>query len=46
MTRINIELPDEVHKRLKIEAVQKNQPLKDYLVKLLKESRGEKDEAA
>lgn len=43
MTRINIELPDELHKRLKIESIHKNQPLKDYIVKLLKEARGEKE---
>ena len=41
MTRINIELPDELHKKLKIEAVNKDQPLKDYIVQLL---RGEKNE--
>ena len=43
MTRINIELPEELHKRLKIEAVRINKPLKDYIVRLL-DSRGEKNE--
>jgi predicted HicB family RNase H-like nuclease len=35
MTRINIEIPEKLHKKLKIEAVSKNKALKDYLVELL-----------
>ena len=39
MVRINIELPDELHKELKIDAIHKKQPLKDYLVELLQKAR-------
>ena len=44
MTRINIELPNELHKRLKVEAVHASQPLKDYIVQLLKEAKSEENE--
>ncbi|HLC74666.1 MAG TPA: toxin-antitoxin system HicB family antitoxin [Candidatus Nanoarchaeia archaeon] len=39
MTRINIELPPELHKTLKIEAINSNKPLKDYIVELLRRKK-------
>lgn len=32
MANINIKLPEDVHKRLKIEAINNNSTLKDYIV--------------
>jgi len=40
MTRINIEIPPELHKTLKIEAINASKPLKDYIVEILR--RGKK----
>jgi hypothetical protein len=44
MARINIELPDLLHKELKINAINTNKPLKNYIVKLLEQAiRGEQE---
>ncbi len=37
MVNINIELPKELHKRLRLQSLQKDCTLKDYVVKLLRE---------
>jgi hypothetical protein len=42
MARINIELPDELHKQLKIDAIGESKPLKSYLVELLERARHKK----
>ena len=38
MVRINIEIPDDVHKELKLEAVRKDKALKDFIVEALEKS--------
>lgn len=35
MVNINIEIPDELHRQLKLASVLKDQTLKDYIIKLL-----------
>ena len=37
MTNINIEIPDELHKKLKIQCAVEEITLKDYIVKTLEE---------
>lgn len=39
---INIELPDEVHKRVKILSAMEGIPLKDVIIKALEKSADEK----
>jgi len=38
MANINIKLPEEVHKQLKIEAINQDMTLKDYVIKKLKDT--------
>ncbi|MFC1648644.1 hypothetical protein ACFL1B_04255 [Nanoarchaeota archaeon] len=41
MTRINISIPDELHKKLKLEAVKTDRTLKNYIIEVLdKKQRG------
>ena len=35
MTNINIEIPDELHKKIKLNAVLEDVSLKDYIIKKL-----------
>jgi len=37
MTNVNIEIPDELHKKVKIQCAIEEKTLKDYLVEALKE---------
>ncbi|MEM2131072.1 MAG: hypothetical protein QXR96_00980 [Candidatus Woesearchaeota archaeon] len=37
MTNINIEIPDELHKKLKIQSAIEEKTLKDYIVYVLEE---------
>jgi len=37
MTNINIEIPDDLHKQLKIQATMKDHTLKDYLIDILEQ---------
>ncbi len=37
MTRVNIHVPDDVHKRFKIEAAQKDVSLKDLIIKTIED---------
>jgi hypothetical protein len=37
MTNINIEIPDELHKEIKIESVKRDTTIKDLIIKTLKE---------
>ncbi|MFH1589473.1 MAG: hypothetical protein ABIB43_02815 [archaeon] len=37
MTNINIELPDEIHKIIKLEAVKQDSTIKELVIKTLKE---------
>lgn len=37
MTHINIEIPEELHKKIKIEAVKKDSTIKDLIIKTLEE---------
>ena len=37
MPNINIAIPEDVHKRLKLKAVQKDSTLKAYIIKALEE---------
>ena len=37
MGNLHLDLPDELHKRLKLEAVQQGIPLKQHVMKRLKE---------
>jgi len=37
MTRINIEIPEEIHRQLKIAAALKNETIKDLIIRLLNE---------
>jgi len=36
MTNINIEIPDDLHKQIKIEAVKQDSTIKEYIIKNLK----------
>jgi len=38
MTNINIELPDDLHRKLKVHAAEKGITLKDYINEVLKEN--------
>ena len=40
MTNINIEIPDELHKKIKIESIKGDISLKDYIINVLKKSKG------
>ncbi len=35
MTNINIQIPDELHKKLKLSAVQKETTIKEYIIKII-----------
>jgi len=35
MVNINIEIPDELHKKIKLESVKKDTTLKDYIINIL-----------
>jgi predicted HicB family RNase H-like nuclease len=37
MVNINIEIPDELHKKLKLEAVKKDKTLKELIINILEE---------
>ena len=37
MTNINIQIPDELHKKIKLNAVKKDISIKDYIIKTLEE---------
>ena len=37
MTNINIEIPEDLHKKIKIEAVKKDSTIKDLIIKTLEE---------
>lgn len=37
MTNINIEIPKELHKKIKIEAVKRDSTIKDLIIKTLEE---------
>lgn len=39
MTRINIEIPDELHKKLKVEAIKEDIALKDFIVSVLRHGK-------
>lgn len=39
MANINIKLPEEVHKKLKIEAINNNTTLKEYIVMKLSDKK-------
>jgi len=41
MTHINIEIPDELHKKIKIESIKKNSTIKELIVKTLEEETKE-----
>ncbi len=35
MTNINIQIPDELHKKLKLKAVEKDITIKEYLIRVM-----------
>ena len=35
MVNINIEIPDDLHKKMKIKALMKEKPIKDYFIEIL-----------
>lgn len=43
MININIELPDELHKKIKLNAVKEDITLKEYVTKLLENFSSSKD---
>jgi len=40
MANINIQVPDDIHKKLKIEAISKDSTLKDLIIKKLSKYTG------
>jgi predicted HicB family RNase H-like nuclease len=42
MVNINIEVPDDIHKRIKILAAMQDIPLKDFIIQTLEENINEK----
>ena len=42
MTRVNIIIPDKLHKQLKLEALKTDNTLKDYITEVLKKKAGGK----
>jgi len=38
MVNINIEIPDELHKKIKLDAVKKDTSIKEYIIKIFEES--------
>ncbi|MAG39235.1 hypothetical protein CMO90_04075, partial [Candidatus Woesearchaeota archaeon] len=41
MTNINIEIPDELHKKIKLKAVHKDSTIKEYIIKTLEKETKE-----
>ena len=35
MVNINIELPEDLHKKLKVQALMNDKPIKDYFIEIL-----------
>jgi len=42
MVNINIKIPDELHKKLKLTAVQKEITIKEYIIKLIEKELKDK----
>jgi len=42
MSNINIEIPDDLHKKIKLEAVKEEISLKEFIIKSLKKSMDNK----
>ena len=38
MANINIQIPDELHKKIKLNAVKKDISIKDYIIQILQDS--------
>ena len=44
MTNINIEIPDELHKKIKLNAVKEDTSIKEYIIQILQEYISKKKE--
>jgi predicted HicB family RNase H-like nuclease len=42
MVNVNIEIPDEIHKKAKLKSVMKNITLKEYIIKAVEEKLKQK----
>ena len=40
MTRVNIALPDDLHKSIKLEALKNDKTLKDFVIEVLEKKAG------